>query len=256
MGEWVKKRLAEIEVQYGVKIIYAADGGSRAFGFASETSDYDVRFIYYYPLKKYLSVDQVTEVIDKKVDETLEVHGWDLLKAMRLFQNTNPSFIEWLFSPIVYLEKGEFAWRCRDLAIECCSLKKLTYHYLNMTKQNCKKYIEGKEMVSVKHYLYVLRSILCIKWIREFSAPPPTSFLELIEGSNLPKKFYENINNLIFIKKKGMSEIVPFNDMINKFIEQEIAISEQIVETLSHRVFNKEELNKMMWSVVGVQQHS
>jgi uncharacterized protein len=252
MKELVQKALSEVELNHGVKVIYAADGGSRAFGFASEQSDYDVRFIYYYPLKNYVSVNKPKEVIDQKVNDQMELHGWDLLKAMRLFQSTNPSFIEWLFSPIVYLEKGEFALNCRALALKNCSLKKLSYHYLNMVKQNHKSYLEGKKEVSVKHYLYVIRSLLCIKWIRDFSSPPPTAFVEILDAVKLPEKLYENINNLISIKKKGVTKIVPANRYINEFIKEEAAMSAQTIESLPNRGFNKEELNKIVWSVVNV----
>ena len=42
----VQIKLAEIEKIHNIRIVYAVESGSRAWGFASPDSDYDVRFIY------------------------------------------------------------------------------------------------------------------------------------------------------------------------------------------------------------------
>lgn len=52
--EEILKHLQKIEVQYNVKILYAVESGSRAWGFSSPDSDWDVRFIYVHPLNWYL----------------------------------------------------------------------------------------------------------------------------------------------------------------------------------------------------------
>jgi hypothetical protein len=46
----VERRLARIEGEEGVRILRACESGSRAWRFASEDSDYDVRFLYLRPL--------------------------------------------------------------------------------------------------------------------------------------------------------------------------------------------------------------
>ena len=45
----VPRRLAEIGRERGVKVLCAMESGSRAWGFASPDSDFDVRFIYVRP---------------------------------------------------------------------------------------------------------------------------------------------------------------------------------------------------------------
>ena len=46
----IQARLEAIEADYGVRVLYACESGSRGWGFASPDSDYDVRFIYVHPL--------------------------------------------------------------------------------------------------------------------------------------------------------------------------------------------------------------
>ena len=45
----IKEKLSQIEERENIRILYACESGSRAWGFASPDSDYDVRFIYVCP---------------------------------------------------------------------------------------------------------------------------------------------------------------------------------------------------------------
>ena len=102
---YIKKRIDEeleaIESQNNVKILYACESGSRAWGFPSKDSDYDIRFIYIHRTEWYLRVDnsRLRDVIEKPIDDELDVSGWELRKALILFKKSNPAFIEWLNSP-------------------------------------------------------------------------------------------------------------------------------------------------------------
>ena len=44
--EEIKRKLDEIEEKENVTILFAVESGSRAWGFASPDSDFDVRFVY------------------------------------------------------------------------------------------------------------------------------------------------------------------------------------------------------------------
>lgn len=53
----IKERLSQIEERENIRIIYACESGSRAWGFVSPDSDYDVRFVFVRPVQDYLRVD-------------------------------------------------------------------------------------------------------------------------------------------------------------------------------------------------------
>jgi predicted nucleotidyltransferase len=112
----INSRLTEIECGSAIKIVYACESSSRAWGFTSADSDYDVGFIYLHLLEWYLSIDDKSDVIEYPISEQLYINGWDLKKALQLLRKTNPPGLEWLGSPIIYLEKYSIAQRMRQLA--------------------------------------------------------------------------------------------------------------------------------------------
>ncbi len=102
MEELIKSKLKEIEEKENIKILHCVESGSRAWGFASPDSDYDVRFIYVRPKEFYLRLDKTREVIEWQLDDTLDINGWDVSKALSLLYKSNPTLFEWNSSPIVY----------------------------------------------------------------------------------------------------------------------------------------------------------
>jgi len=106
----ILERLAAIEHTELVHILYACESGSRAWGFASPDSDYDVRFIYVRPRDWYLSIDleRRRDVIERPIEGVLDINGWDLRKALQLMRKSNPPLFEWLHSPLVYRAQAEF----------------------------------------------------------------------------------------------------------------------------------------------------
>src|SRR5947209_3872560 len=115
MKDKIIAKLYEIEKEQSVKILYAVESGSRAWGFASKDSDYDIRFIYVHPIDWYISIEEKRDVIEYPVKDLLDFSGWDIRKALQLYKKSNPPLYEWLVSPIVYLEHGNFAQQLRDL---------------------------------------------------------------------------------------------------------------------------------------------
>ena len=95
MLETIKQKLNEIEKRENVRILHAVESGSRAWGFASPDSDYDVRFIYVREKEFYLRLDKTRDVIEWQLDDTLDINGWDLAKALTLLHRSNPTVFEW-----------------------------------------------------------------------------------------------------------------------------------------------------------------
>lgn len=152
MRERILEELRKIEETEDVKIIMAIESGSRAWGFASPDSDYDVRFIYVRKKEEYLKLEGVRDVIEWRLDETLDINGWDIKKALQLLHKSNPTVFEWCTSPIVYMEREEFGW-LKELLPDYFSEKKSLFHYWHMAETNYREYLKGEEVRVKKVFL-------------------------------------------------------------------------------------------------------
>ena len=218
----INAELSQIERENDVKVIYACESGSRAWGFPSEDSDYDVRFIYIHRPDWYLSISKRRDVIEKPISGNLDISGWDIQKALQLFRKSNPPLMEWLGSPIVYWEKFKTAQELRALAPQYYSRKACTYHYLHMAEGNYRDYLRGSE-VWVKKYFYVLRPLLAILWMEQDRGVVPTDFNVIVANLDMDQTLRQAINDLIEEKKAGEElRHGPRNETISAFIEKEI----------------------------------
>ena len=199
MRKEIINKLSEIEKKEHVKIIYAIESGSRAWGFESVDSDYDVRFIYVREKEDYLCLDEKSEVIELPIDEVFDISGWDIKKALKLLYKSNPSLLEWFASPIVYKETKEASY-IKEVISSYFSKKKLYCHYKRMANMHLKYVNKGK--VPVKKYLYIVRCILFSQYILEYKKQPPIEIEKLIEYE-LPKELKEDVNSLLMIKKSS-----------------------------------------------------
>ncbi len=200
----IMSELQKIEKEEKVKILYACESGSRAWGFPSKDSDYDVRFIYIRPVEWYLSIFDKRDVIERPINNMLDINGWDLKKALQLFRKSNPPLLEWLQSPIKYYESYSIAEQIRGISPLTFSPKSCMYHYLNMAKGNYREYLQG-EQVKIKKYFYVLRPILACCWIEKYNSMAPIQFDRLVE-SLIPKEseLYGIVQQLL-VRKKARS---------------------------------------------------
>lgn len=220
----IQEKLLEIQEQENVWIFYACESGSRAWGFPSQNSDYDVRFLYVRPKDWYLSVDleDKRDVIELPIEGDLDINGWDVRKALKLLRNSNPPLLEWLTSPIVYSEDREATAKIRLLVPKCYSPTACMYHYLQMARGNYREYLKS-DTVPVKKYFYVLRPLLAIKWIEAKSDVMPMEFGKLLDHGTPPSDLKKEIETLIERKKNGQElDREPRIDVINDFIEEEL----------------------------------
>lgn len=175
----IQDNLNAIEKEQNVTVLLAAESGSRAWGFASPDSDYDVRFIYLRPLEDYLRLDPPKDTICRQPDEVLDISGWDLKKALPAFGKGNASVMEWCASPIVYRQAPEWE-SVKTAVLKFFSEKAALYHYANTAFNTYREYLRG-ETVSYKKYFYALRPLLCCRWIERFHQPPPVEFSRLLQ---------------------------------------------------------------------------
>ena len=230
MLQIIQKKLNEIEEKENVKILHCVESGSRAWGFASPDSDYDVRFIYVRPKEYYLRLDATRDVIEWQLDDTLDINGWDIQKALRLLQKSNPTLFEWNSSPIVYRTTEE--WCDVSKIINEFFIKKSgLYHYLSTAKSNYREYLKG-ETVRLKKYFYVLRPLLACKWILAEQTPPPMLFSELMD-KYLEDEMKPTVQELLRLKMStpeiGTGRRI---DVLNHYIDENIEAIEKTVQTL------------------------
>lgn len=193
----IVNKLNEIGQKEHVKILLAVESGSRAWGFASPDSDYDVRFIYVRPEKEYLKLNSARDVIEEPIHDMLDINGWDLQKALKLLYKSNPTLFEWCYSPIIYKET-EFADNLRSVMKNYFSVKRSLYHYISMAEGNYRGYLKG-ETVRAKKYFYVLRPLLACRWILDKKTPPPVQFSKLVK-EELPLELVKEVDKLLELK--------------------------------------------------------
>lgn len=223
MRDQISGHLRKIELENQVVIVYACESGSRAWGFPSVDSDYDIRFIYVHPRDWYLTIQDKGAVLEFPIQANLDFSGWDIRKALGLFRRSNPPLLEWLGSPIVYQERVNFAKRLRELAKEYYSPAACIYHYLHMAQGNYRDYVRGED-IRLKKYFYLLRPILAIKWIEQGYGVAPTAFSTLLEHVPLDPALKLEIDRLMRLKETGSeADRGPQSPIVNQFVEAEVA---------------------------------
>ena len=223
----IQENLDAIEKRHAVMILLAVESGSRAWGFASPDSDYDVRFIYMHRPEEYLRVDPMKDVIEWQLDEVLDINGWDLKKALLAFGKGNPNVMEWANSPIVYRKTEE--WEAiKPIVLRYFSEKSALCHYYGTANSTLKGFLMG-DRIRYKKYFYALRPLLCCKYIERFHAVPPMEFEELLTmfeepDERLTPELYAAIRELL-LRKMGTEEkdLNPQMPVIIDFIVEECA---------------------------------
>ena len=228
--EEIQRRIRRAEEEHDVKVVLAIESGSRAWGFESPNSDYDARFIYVHRRDWYLSVglEEKRDVIEYPIVDDIDLNGWDLRKALRLFWKSNPAFVEWVQSPLVYADHGGFAERVRALMPAVYSCVSGMYHYRSMAKTNYRGYLRGEE-VPLKKYFYVLRPLLSVRWLERYGTAAPIEFAKLLHLIDDQPDLLADIDDLLEKKRAapelGLAEPV---HNINDFIEAELGRLERM----------------------------
>ncbi len=234
MLDAIQNTLSQIERRENVRILFAVESGSRAWGFASPDSDYDVRYIYLRSQADYLRIDPPRDTLNGPLDAVMDFAGWDLRKALSLLRKSNPSLMEWVGSPIVYRTTEtwqEIAAQFSDFYSPSASL----HHYLSTAVRTWKEHLQA-DQVKLKKYLYVLRPLLCCRWVEQFGTIPPVPFDEL-RRAVLPGEMEDAVRDLLRRKQAAVEtettgHILPLDEFIIAEIDRiDRALSRLLRET-------------------------
>jgi predicted nucleotidyltransferase len=226
----VQEALDRVERDHRVRVLYACESGSRAWGFASRDSDYDVRFVYVHEPDWYLSVEERRDVVEMPLSDELDVSGWELRKALRLLRKSNPPLLEWLKSPLVYRRDESFVAGFNVLAEEYYSPKRCFAHYLHMAAGNWRSYLQGRDLVSLKKYLYVFRPLLACRWLERRLGQVPMEFQSLVDAVLDEREVRQALEDLLVRKRAGneLSVAAPVQ-VLSRFIEAELSVLDSLV---------------------------
>jgi predicted nucleotidyltransferase len=245
MNEKINHYLHELEKEKNIKILLACETGSRAWGFPSPDSDYDIRIIYQHEKDWYLALNDKKDSIQRMYENNdLDITGWNLRKCMHLLMKSNPALLERIQSHIIYQADETFLTEFKNLAQTAYSRIATLYHYLSMAKKLFAD-IKDEEQYKLKQFFYVLRSTIACIWILEKDEMPPIDFQKMLASLDLPKDLITRINELIELKAMisesylhtGESEII-------SFIEKELIQAGRKSKQLPSSQFDIEEFNQ------------
>lgn len=224
MQDEIAASLDSIVREEDVRILFACESGSRAWGFASHDSDYDVRFVYVRRVDRYLGLDDPRDVIERPIEGDLDVNGWDLRKFLRQLRKSNPVTTEWLDSPIVYRESTTVASRIRELVPELFSPATAWHHYMSMANSAYRSSHKSDE-IPLKKYFYILRPLFAVMWIEQGFGPVPMRFATMMDRVGLSDFLRREIDTLL--ERKASSgelgrgpRIEPISDYLERELEK------------------------------------
>lgn len=225
----VLEKLEQLEVNNDIRILFAIESGSRAWGFPSPDSDYDARFVYARPVDWYLSIEPGRDVIELPIEGDLDINGWDIKKALGLLLKPNPVLLEWLSSPIRYRWNDSICDRLIAFSERVSHGPACTHHYLNLGERLFKENIAGRSEIKLKRYFYVLRPALALRWLRMHpQTVPPMNFQAMMAGSDLPANITAKLQVLLRAKAEtkelGAASRI---EVLDEFVSSEFDLARQ-----------------------------
>ena len=199
----IDRRLAAIEADDGVRLLLAVESGSRAWGFPSPDSDYDVRFVYVRARDAYLALRPPRDVVERPIVDEIDLNGWDLRKLLGLMLKSNATGSEWLQSPIRYRADHPVMARVAALADMVFDPRGVARHYASLGRNAVDLWPEDEAPVSVKRYFYALRPALAIRALRlDPSRRPPMNLQQLMAVTDLSLATTGMIEDLVAAKRE------------------------------------------------------
>lgn len=226
----IETRLTRVAADEGVRLLMAVESGSRAWGFPSPDSDYDVRFLYVRPRRDYLALRPVRDVIERPIVDEIDLNGWDIRKALGLMLKNNSVLSEWIKSPIRYGVDDPAVARLADLIDRFFDPSGFALHYANLGAAAMQRWLDGPGEVAVKRYFYALRPALAIRALRlDPSRRPPMQLQQLMALCDLPPALAAEIEQLVALKA-GTREagLVARSPELEALVSDEIGLASEV----------------------------
>jgi len=202
---------ARLEEQFpDLEFLSIVEAGSRAWGFASPDSDYDVRFMFMYKDRsKYTSVFENVEHFGF-MEGLHDYSGWDIKKVMKLASQSNAALYEHLLSPVIYYKDVAHAL-LKNYTTDHFCLRRAAHHYRGISQSTYKQHIVGSGEPTMKKWFYIIRPMLCVLYIHQNKTLPPVPFSTLLQKTVAAEKiigdeFIYKINQLIDLKVKAIEQ--------------------------------------------------
>ena len=227
----IRQRLDQISTEENATLLLAVESGSRAWGFHSEDSDYDVRFIYARPVEWHLSVAPGRDVIERPISDALDLSGWDLRKTLGLMLGSNAVVLEWLQSPIRYIDTPGFREDLRDFGQQVLRRKPVMWHYLRLAERQLSGLRDDAGHLRLKRYFYTIRPVLALRWLRLHAEPmPPMDMASLMAETDLSADIVAQIDGLIARKKVAEASVTAEScALLDSVIETELDAARSVL---------------------------
>ena len=225
--ENIEEVIRNLEEERNVRVLFACESGSRAWGFASPNSDYDLRFIYAHPQSWYLELQEKRDVIDLMLPNDLDLAGWDLAKTLRLFASCNLALNEWLNSPVIYWQQDGFREELSKLIPKFFNPRKAVHHYLSMARGTAKDNFDDSS-IKIKKLFYILRPLFACYWIQKNGSMPPTLFQAMLDHELASVDVLSAISEMQARKEIALEgEVIETPEILKAWIDQSIAHFEE-----------------------------
>ncbi len=253
-------QLMNLEQEYNIKILYAVECGSRAYRLESETSDYDVRFIYRNNnILSYIHLDGARpQNINKfTLGRFIDFQGWNVDKTLKHLGQGNCSLFEWCHSSIIYIDDSSgFVDSMRSIFRDPVLCEPLVHSYKGQFLSHYYKFVNPPKgflnkdttdnAFQIKKYVHCVRPlIMCLYLNQCFQSGDPlgrSSYTidvvcaldKLCDEYNItvPR---DKIKSLLDMKRFGVqqgnsespnvSTQIVLHDDVKKFIEDNVAFN-------------------------------
>ncbi|MFS4483653.1 DNA polymerase beta superfamily protein [Hyunsoonleella sp. 2307UL5-6] len=243
----ILEKLSGIEKDKNIEILFACESGSRAWGFESPDSDYDIRFIFKHNKEWYLNLWDKKDTIEFMTEDDLDGSGWDIRKALKLMSKTNASFLGWLFSPIVYRADNHFLKEMKILATNNFNPVAGFYHYHSMSK-GFEETLDTDKM-TLKSFFYAIRTALCASWIYKNKTIPPVLFTELY--SIIDFEYHSTLDDLILLKSENIEKSnEPVDCGLIELVRRIVSENNDVKDNLENKKSNPDDFNELFLKII------